>query len=122
MQNFITFVKNTWTIIGLLREVFVSLLVLIGIGGTVIFFVEQDLSLIDSLYFAAITGMSIGYGDITPETLIGKIVSVAIGFVGVVFIGLIVAVATRALEMSADERLGITRDDLHRHIDRNQAD
>jgi len=86
----------------------VCLLVLICIGGVLISYFEE-MRLFDALYFAFITGLAIGYGDITPETTLGRVVAIAIGVVGLVFIGLIVAIATYALEESARERLKLTR-------------
>ena len=65
-------------------------------GGVAISFVEER-SLEESLYFSFITALSIGYGDIAPQTTVGRIISVFIGLVGMIFIGLTVAVATRAL-------------------------
>ncbi|MDC0937341.1 potassium channel family protein, partial [Pirellulales bacterium] len=49
------------------------------------------------VYFAFITGLSIGYGDIAPTTGLGRVMSVAIGLTGMIFVGLSVAVSTRAL-------------------------
>jgi hypothetical protein len=45
--------------------------------------------------------MSIGYGDISPQTGFGKLTSVGIGLVGMLFVGATVAVANRALADSA---------------------
>lgn len=78
------------------REVIVSLLLSIVLGGVVISLVE-DMKLGDAIYFAFITGLSIGYGDITPATAWGRVVSVAIGLVGMIFVGMTVAIANRAL-------------------------
>lgn len=78
------------------REVLVGLLVLILAGGVAISRIE-GIELGKAIYFAFITGLSIGYGDITPETALGRVVSVAIGLVGLLFVGLTAAVATRAL-------------------------
>ena len=50
-----------------------------------------------AIYFACITGLTIGYGDITPETGWGMIASVAIGLIGMIFTGITIAIATRAL-------------------------
>lgn len=44
--------------------------------GTVIFSYLENLSLIDALYFVTATATTIGYGDITPKTDIGKIVTI----------------------------------------------
>lgn len=51
----------------------------------------------ETIYFAFITGLTIGHGDITPDTIWGRAVSVAIGLVGMIFTRITVAVATRAL-------------------------
>ena len=51
----------------------------------------------EAVYFAFITGLSIGYGDITPDTALGRLISVLIGLVGMLFVGITVAIATRAL-------------------------
>jgi voltage-gated potassium channel len=77
-------------------EVIVSLLLLLVLGGVMISHLE-NIRIGDAIYFAFITGLSIGYGDISPETAIGKVVSVAIGLIGMLFVGITVAIATRAL-------------------------
>lgn len=78
------------------REVLVGFVVLILLGGVAISHLER-IELGKAIYFAFITGVTIGYGDIAPETVWGRVVSVVIGLVGVVFTGLTVAVATHAL-------------------------
>ncbi len=80
----------------LVREVLLCLIGLILIGGIVFAFVE-DLDFSSSIYFAFITGLTIGYGEITPQTPIGRVVAVLIGVIGMIFIGLTVGIATRAL-------------------------
>jgi hypothetical protein len=86
------------------RESIASLLVLIVLGGFAISKFE-GIKLSDAIYFAFVTGLSIGYGDIAPETAGGRVVSVAIGLVGMVFVGLTVAVATRALADTVKQNL-----------------
>lgn len=51
----------------------------------------------DALYFSCITGLTIGYGDITVKTGAGRIIAVLIGFMGVFFSGLIVAGAVESI-------------------------
>jgi hypothetical protein len=87
-----TFVHYAWQI----RETIALLLLSIVLGGFAIAKVE-GLKLSDAIYFAFITGLSIGYGDITPKTDLGRVVSVVIGLIGMLFVGMTVAVATRAL-------------------------
>ena len=71
--------------------------VAIAIGfGTVGFHLIEGLSLLDSLYVAAQTVTTVGYGDITPRTLSGRIFAVVfmIGGVGVVLYALTTTVQT----------------------------
>jgi hypothetical protein len=43
----------------------------------------------DGLYWALITAASIGYGDITPQTNVGRIIAATLGVFGVVTVGVI---------------------------------
>ena len=93
------FVRNAFYV----RHVLLGLLALIVLGGVTISQLE-GIELGDAIYFAFITGLSIGYGDISPETAAGRVVSVLIGLVGMLFVGITVAIATRALaEMARHE-------------------
>ncbi|MEJ2341598.1 MAG: potassium channel family protein [Gemmatimonadales bacterium] len=53
-----------------------------------------------ALYFAAITGFTVGYGDIVPETTAGRAIAVGHSFRGVGYVGLVVAIATAALHQA----------------------
>jgi len=54
-------------------------------------------SIPDSVYFAFVTGLTIGYGDFAPTMLITRILAIGIGACGVVFSALLAAVAVGAL-------------------------
>jgi len=41
--------------------------------ATVVYMVVEDWSPLDSLYFSVITAATVGYGDFSPETDMGKI-------------------------------------------------
>jgi hypothetical protein len=84
------------------REVIVIQIILICLGAIAISVLEQ-LTIEETLYFAFITGLSVGFGDIAPQTTAGRIISVAIALVGVIFVGLVVAVATRALADTVED-------------------
>ena len=58
----------------------------------------------EAFYFAFITGLTVGFGDLVSHTGTGRLVAVLIGFVGMLFTGLVVAVALRALSESWAER------------------
>ena len=50
-----------------------------------------------SLYFTFVTGLTIGYGDLTPKHVLGRLLAIVIAFAGVVLIGLVAAVTVQAL-------------------------
>ena len=49
------------------------------------------------IYFAYITGLTIGYGDLVPRQTLTRLLAVVIGLSGVVFTGLVAALAVQAL-------------------------
>ena len=58
----------------------------------------------DSVYFAFVSGLTIGYGDLAPKTLVTRILAIAIGICGVLVTALVAAVAVKALTEVTDER------------------
>lgn len=51
----------------------------------------------EALYFTFVTGLTIGYGDVTPKHLVGRLLALIIGVAGVVLTGLIAAISVQAL-------------------------
>ena len=88
-----------WQTIWHIKSIFASLVLVIIVCALLIAFIEH-ISFQHALYFAFITGLTIGYGDIVPATGRGQIVSVLLGLIGILFTGLIVAVAVRALQLA----------------------
>ncbi len=65
------------------------------VAGTVLFKFIEGFSLLDSFYFCFITLATIGYGDLSPATDLGKLVTVVYGIAGLgVMAALISAIAT----------------------------
>jgi voltage-gated potassium channel len=101
-NDFVIFLRHFAKYLFFVRNVVITLLVHIVLGGIVISYLE-GLHIGESIYFAFITGLTIGYGDIQPVTTLGRVVSVGIGIIGMLFTGMSVAVATRALADTARE-------------------
>jgi voltage-gated potassium channel len=99
MHDFLLFVNNMRSGAYFARYILL-LLGLIWIMLTVLFAWAEDQTLGNAIYFALITGLTVGYGDITPVTPIGKVASAAIAVVGVITAGIYVGIATRAVSMS----------------------
>ena len=54
-----------------------------------------------SMYFAFVSGLTIGYGDLVPREPLSRVLAIAIGFTGILLTGLVAAVGVRALERAA---------------------
>lgn len=54
-------------------------------------------SISESIYFAFVSGLTIGYGDFAPKTLVARMLAIMIGMCGVLLTGLVAAVAVKAL-------------------------
>jgi len=50
----------------------------------------------DALYWAFITATTVGYGDIRPITRLSKVLSILIALTGIMFTGIMVALAINA--------------------------
>jgi hypothetical protein len=73
-----------------------GLLGLMAVFGLIIGRIE-GWSVSESLYFSFVTGLTIGYGDLAPKTLLARSLAILIGLLGVLLTALVAAVAVRAL-------------------------
>lgn len=78
------------------------LLTLTLITGTLFYHTIEGWSLLDSLYFSVITLATVGYGDFTPQTDLGKIFTVMYIFMG---LGILVGFVTPIGEYLIDKRM-----------------
>ena len=94
----IHFLRATWHV----KSVILALITLAVAGAGAITLIEK-MPFSDTLDFAFVTGLTIGYGDIVPQTPAGRLVALLIGLVGILFTGLIVAVLVFAVRESIEE-------------------
>ena len=99
MKMFNRFSYHFIIIIGHLKSVFLFLIALVVISAVVISQIE-NLPFGESLYFSFITGLTIGYGDIVVKAPVPRLIAVLLGLIGMIFTGLMVAAALRAIEKS----------------------
>ena len=55
----------------------------------------------DGVYFAFVSGLTIGYGDLAPKGVLARVLAITIGFTGILLGGLIAAVGVQALQFTA---------------------
>ena len=66
-------------------------------------------SFFESIWFTVITLTTIGYGDVSPLTLPGKVVTIVLAFWGALIMALIVVVLYRVFDLSEDENMALSQ-------------
>ena len=88
------------------RGLFYAALIIIGVGGWFYHSVE-GWSWLDSFYFTIITLTTIGYGDFSPKTDVGKLFTMVYVFIGLgILLAFIDLVATHQRETPSLLRRG----------------
>lgn len=103
MREFFLFMRHILTLLHFVRGVLLSLLLVLFVLALMISNIES-MPLSDAIYFISITALTVGYGDITPTSGVAQTISVLSGIVGVIFVGILVAVSVRALEHAVREK------------------
>ena len=99
---FTSFTNHFFRAVWHVRTIILALIALVVAGAAVLAYLEK-IAFSEALYFAFVTGLTIGYGDIVMQTPVGRLVAILIGLVGILFTGLMVAVAVHAVRESMTE-------------------
>jgi len=65
------------------------------------------------VYFSLIRGLPVGYRDIVPGTPIGRVISVLLGLIGILFTEVVVAVTVEAVWRALEETQNQNRQKQH---------
>ncbi|MFP3614171.1 potassium channel family protein [Paraburkholderia sp. DD10] len=102
-----------WLLRGILAILLIIFLILSAsmyyLGGAVDATTRTQSSPGETFYFCAVTALTIGYGDVIPTTMPGRIVAVSLGLLGVLMTGVVTASAVYGIQAAA-QRAGL----LHR--------
>lgn len=91
----LTGLRVVWPILSVLLGLIVALGLVIGrIEGW---------SVHESIYFAFVSGLTIGYGDLAPKLLLTRLLAILIGICGVLLAALVAAIAVKALTAAIDD-------------------
>ena len=80
-----------------------SALLMLIVGMGVLAGLSEGWSVADSIYFAFVSGLTIGYGDLAPKRLLARVLAIAIGICGVLVTALVASVAVKALSAVSEE-------------------
>lgn len=90
------FVESAWELICYVRTLLFLVAAVVAIVVVVLWQVDGK-SLGDAVYLAFISFLTIGYGDLAPSCGIAKAACVLVGFTGIIFMGIIVAITTLSI-------------------------
>jgi Ion channel len=88
--------RVVWPILSVLLGLIVALGLVVGL--------VEDWSIQESIYFAFVSGLTIGYGDLAPKFLLTRVLAVVIGLCGVLLTALMAAIAVKALTEATENR------------------
>ena len=94
VTGLLTGLRVVWPILSFLLGLIVALGLVVGI--------LEGWSLHESVYFAFVSGLTIGYGDLAPKSLLTRALAIAIGICGVLVTALVAAVAVKALPAAGE--------------------
>jgi len=97
------FRRALWTGIKVVWPILSALLGVMAALGMVVALLE-GWPLGDGLYFAFVSGLTIGYGDLVAKTPLARVLAVSIGLTGILFAALIAAVGVQALQAAVQRR------------------
>ena len=89
IHGLFTGLRVVWPVVSALLAVMVALGLVIGR--------VEGWSVHESIYFAFVSGLTIGYGDSSPHTIATRALAIVIGICGVLLVALVAAIAVKAL-------------------------
>ena len=81
--------------------------ILISLLGLLIAQLEGELSAGAALYFAWVTGTTVGYGDLVPTTGVTRVLAIIVAIVGIVLTGMIVTIVIEAAKIAIENNTSI---------------
>ena len=86
--------RVVWPIFSVLLGLVIALGLVVGL--------LEGWSVHESIYFAFVSGLTIGYGDLAPTSMLTRALAILIGVCGVVLTAIVAAVAVKALTTATD--------------------
>ncbi len=93
------FYKTVWFYFRVVWPIFSILIFVIVLFGLIIGYLE-GWKPFDGIYFAFVTGLTIGYGDLAPKLAVSRVLAIMLGFNGVLMTAIFAAISIRAIEVT----------------------
>ena len=114
--------KHTGTI-----KIFFLYLIVLGIGGFVLRFIEPQVhGIFEGFYFCFVASTTIGFGDIVPVTILGRVITMVVTLLGILTVamvpGVVVAYYTEYLKLQEKETISTFLEKLERLPEMNKEE
>ena len=93
------FLTSHFALLYELGGVFIVFTSIIVVSGVLISRFDK-IKLEDAIYFSFITALAVGFGDIAPKSRSARIVTIILAFLGLLLLGIAIAVAIHALDFA----------------------
>jgi Ion channel len=90
--------RVVWPILSGLLGLIIALGLVVGL--------IEGWSVHESIYFAFVSGLTIGYGDLAPKSFLTRVLAILIGVCGVLLTALVAAIAVKALTAASGDGKG----------------
>jgi voltage-gated potassium channel len=89
----------------------VATVVVVAVGGSLMRVLDHDeySTVWVGMWWALQTVTTVGYGDVTPRTTVGRLIGTVVMVTGIGFLSVVTAAITAAFVESARQRLGTAR-------------
>lgn len=99
MEFTILFLQLFWLGITLLSPLLIVLVLVFILLGQIVAW-RESWGRFDALYWTFVTATTVGYGDIRPLEKLSRVLAILIAFVGLIFTGILVALALNAVTLT----------------------
>ena len=132
LSNYNTAIEDLFSAVYEERKSFVAALYLFVIAfvltSSLIYYAENDVqpekfaSIPDAMYWSLITLTTVGYGDVSPVTWMGKVISVATALMGVSVVALLTGILANAFSNQIARRKLIFEDQIREALEDGVVD
>ena len=108
VKRMIKLLNRTGTI-----KIFIAYLIILLVGGVLLFFIEPEVhGIMEGFYFLFVASTTIGFGDIVPVTVIGRLITIVVTLFGILTVamvpGVVVAYYTEYLKIREKETISLS--------------
>ena len=132
LSNYNTAIEDLFSAVYEERKSFIAALYLFVIAfvltSSLIYYAENDVqpekfaSIPDAMYWSLITLTTVGYGDVSPVTWMGKVISVATALMGVSVVALLTGILANAFSNQIARRKLIFEDQIREALEDGVVD